>query len=141
VLLAESMVAHERLDDGGFRIELTALSDDAAIDPAAIIGQPVRVDLLTQHSRTALRPLHGHVTRFERLGANGGLARYRLRVEPWLAFLHHRRDSYLFQDMSVIDVLDNVFGDYRGQGMLVPEWRWDLADRDAYARRSVVTQY
>ncbi|RLK31665.1 type VI secretion system Vgr family protein [Cupriavidus plantarum] len=141
VLLAESMVAREHVDDGGFRIELTALSDDAAIDPAALLGQPVRVDLLTQQSRTTLRPLHGYVTRFERLGANGGLARYRLVIEPWLAFLRHRRDSYLFQDMSVIEVLDSVFGDYRGQGVLAPEWRWDLAEREAYSRRSVVTQY
>lgn len=141
VLLPERLLAHEQIDGGGFRLELTALSDDAMVDAAALLGQPVRLDLLTQQSRTALRPLHGHVTRFERLGANGGLARYRLVVEPWLAFLRHRRDSFLFQDMSVVEVVDSVFGDYRGQGKLVPEWRWALADAAAYPRRSVVAQY
>ncbi|SPA56461.1 putative Rhs element VGR-related protein [Cupriavidus taiwanensis] len=101
----------------------------------------MRIDLLTQRSRTTLRPFHGHVTRFERVGANGGLARYRMVVEPWLAFLRHRRDSFLFQDMSVVDVVDSVFGDYNGQGKLVPAWRWALRDASAYPRRSIVTQY
>lgn len=141
VLLAERLLAREQLDGGGFRIELSALSDDAKIDPAALLGQPVRIDLLTQLSRDKPRALHGHVTVFERVGANGGLARYRLVIEPWLAFLRHRRDSFLFQDMSVIEVVDSVLGDYRGQGKLVPEWRWAVADTAVYPKRSVVTQY
>lgn len=141
VLLPEQLEAAEQLDAGGFRIELTALSDDAGIDAAKLLGQPVRLDLLTQLSRSTLRPFHGHVTRFERLGANGGLARYRLVIEPWLAFLRHRRDSFLFQDMSVVEVIDSVFGDYNGQGKLVPAWRWALRDASVYPRRNVVTQY
>ncbi|MCZ3100067.1 hypothetical protein NYZ00_19275, partial [Acinetobacter baumannii] len=51
VLLAERLLAREQLDGGGFRIELSALSDDAKLDPAALLGQPVRIDLLTQLSR------------------------------------------------------------------------------------------
>ncbi len=62
-------------------------------------------------------------------------------IEPWLAFLRHRRDSFLFQDMSVIEVIDSLFGDYNGQGRLVPAWRWSLRDASVYARRSVITQY
>ncbi|MBY4897511.1 type VI secretion system Vgr family protein [Cupriavidus sp. AU9028] len=141
VLLAERMQARERLDGGGFRIELTALSDYAALDATALLGQPVRIDLLTQRSRTEPRPLHGHVTSFERLGANGGLARYRLVVEPWLAFLRYRRDSFLFQDLSVIQIVESVFANYSGQGRLVPAWRWSLADSSRYPKRSVTTQF
>ncbi|WP_354686761.1 type VI secretion system Vgr family protein [Cupriavidus necator] len=141
VLMPERLQAVEQLDGGGFRIELTAVSDDAGIEAASLLGQAVRVDLLTQRSRDTLRPFHGHVTRFERLGANGGLARYRMVIEPWLAFLRHRRDSFLFQDMSVVEVVDSVFGDYNGQGKLVPAWRWALRDAAAYPRRSIVTQY
>ncbi|AEG71714.1 VgrG protein (plasmid) [Ralstonia solanacearum Po82] len=140
-LLPERLDAAEHLDEGGFRLELTALSDDADLDPARLLGQPVRLDLLTQLSRSTLRPFHGHVTRFEQLGANGGLVRYRLVVEPWLAFLRHRRDSFLFQDMSVIEVIDSLFGDYNGQGRLTPAWRWSLHDTSVYTRRSVITQY
>ncbi|MDB0567932.1 type VI secretion system Vgr family protein [Ralstonia solanacearum] len=140
-LLPERLDAAEHLDEGGFRLELTALSDDADLDPARLLGQPVRLDLLTQLSRSTLRPFHGHVTRFEQLGANGGLVRYRLVIEPWLAFLRHRRDSFLFQDMSVIEVIDSLFGDYNGQGRLTPAWRWSLHDASVYTRRSVITQY
>ncbi|MEC5081018.1 type VI secretion system Vgr family protein, partial [Xanthomonas oryzae pv. oryzicola] len=99
------------------------------------------LELLTAESRTALRPFHGHVTAFERLGSNGGLARYRLVVEPWLALLAQRVDSYVFQDMSVVEIAESVFADYAGQGALAPAWRWELSDRSTYARRSLTTQY
>jgi len=140
-LLPEQLDAAEHIDAGGFHLELTALSDNADIDSAKLLGQPVRLDLLTQQSRSTLRPFHGHVTRFEQIGANGGLVRYRLVIEPWLAFLRHRQDSFLFQDMSVIEVIDSLFGDYQGQGRLVPAWRWALRDSSVYTRRSVITQY
>lgn len=140
-LLPEQLNAAEHTDAGGFRLELTALSNNADIDSTKLLGQPVRLDLLTQQSRSTLRPFHGHVTRFEQLGANGGLVRYRLVIEPWLAFLRYRRDSFLFQDMSIIEVIDSLFGDYQGQGRLVPAWRWALRDSSVYTRRSVITQY
>ncbi|QEO26384.1 type VI secretion system Vgr family protein [Xanthomonas translucens] len=106
-----------------------------------MLGQPVLLELLTAESRTALRPFHGHVTAFERLGSNGGLARYRLVVEPWLALLAQRVDSYVFQDMSVVEIAESVFADYAEQGALAPAWRWELSDRSTYAKRSLTTQY
>lgn len=39
-LLPERLDAAEHLDDGGFRLELTALSDDADLDPARLLGSP-----------------------------------------------------------------------------------------------------
>ena len=48
----------------------------------SLIGQPALLELLTSQSRTALRPFHGHITRAELLGSDGGLARYRLVIEP-----------------------------------------------------------
>ncbi|WNJ32621.1 type VI secretion system Vgr family protein [Xanthomonas translucens] len=99
------------------------------------------LELLTAESRSALRPFHGHVTAFERLGSNGGLARYRLVVEPWLALLAQRVDSYVFQDMSVVEIAESVFADYAEQGALAPAWRWELSDRSTYAKRSLTTQY
>ena len=93
-LLIERIDGHESLS-GGFRFDITALCTDVHLDLAAMLGQTALLQILTQHSRTALHPIHGHVTAFERLGSEGGFARYRLRLEPWLAFLHHRRDSYI----------------------------------------------
>ena len=126
-LLAEQAEIHEALgptqDHAGFRIELTALSTDAHQSLTALLGQPVRLDLQTAASRTVLRPFHGHITRIVRQGANGGLARYALTIEPWLAFLGQNRDSHLFQERSVIDIVDEVLSGWQGQGKLVPAWR------------------
>ncbi|MEZ0470329.1 type VI secretion system Vgr family protein [Luteimonas salinilitoris] len=140
VLVAETLAGHESLDDG-FRFELTALSIDAHLSLDDLLGQPVLLELLTADSRTRLRPFHGHVTAFERLGSNGGLARYRLVLEPWLAFLRQRVDSYVFQDMTVLEIVEDVFADYAEAGALAPAWRWELADCGVYARRSLTTQY
>ncbi|MEA5175824.1 contractile injection system protein, VgrG/Pvc8 family, partial [Xanthomonas fragariae] len=50
-------------------------------------------------------------------------------------------DSYVFQDLSVVEIVESVFADYAEQGALAPAWRWELADRRVYARRSLTTQY
>ena len=86
------------------RIELLALSRNAHLHAPELLGQPVLLELLTAASLTQLRPFHGHVTRFELLGSDGGLARYRLHIEPWTAFLAQRTDAWVFQDMNVLDI-------------------------------------
>ncbi|MDR7192654.1 type VI secretion system Vgr family protein [Luteimonas terrae] len=139
VLVPEQFAGEESLDGNGFRFEVLALSADAHLDLGAMLGAPLLLELLT--SDTGYRPFHAHVTACERVGSNGGLARYRLVLEPWLAFLRHRVDSYVFQDMTVMDIVEDVLADYAGAGPLVPAWRWDLADRGIYARRSLTTQY
>ena len=125
----------------GFRIVVHALASDAHIELKSLIGQPVLLELLTAASRSELRPFHGHVTEATVVGSDGGLARYRLVVEPWLAFLGHGRDSYVFQSKSVIQIVEDVLSDYAGKGRLAPAWRWDLADRSVYAERSLCIQY
>ncbi|HZE91923.1 MAG TPA: type VI secretion system tip protein TssI/VgrG, partial [Rhizobacter sp.] len=118
-----------------------ALSTNAHLQLKDLIGQPVRLDLLTQQSRTQLRPFHGHVTSFSLVGSDGGLARYRLVIESWLSFLAHRQDAWVFQDQTVMQIIDELFADYQGQGQLAPAWRWDLADASLYAKRSLCIQY
>jgi len=144
-LLAETATIDEALgpvgEHAGYRIELTALSTDARIPLTALLGQPVRLDLQTSASRTDLRPFHGHVTAIAKLGANGGFARYRLTIEPWLAFLGHNQDNYLFQGKSVVQIIDELLGDWAGQGKLVPAWRWNLADTTVYPQRGMTVQY
>lgn len=152
VLLAQRFDGIERLSGlpaalakagpaAGFRYAIIALSTDAFLDPDNLLGQPVLLELLGADSHERPRAFHGHVTGFEQLGANGGFARWRLTVEPWLAFLAQRRDSYVFQDRSVIEIIDEVFGDYVGAGLLAPAWCWQLADASIYPRRSRCTQY
>jgi len=147
VLLAERAEVIEGIgpDDGaphaGFSIRLTALSTDTYLELDDLLGQPVLLELLTAQSRSDLRPWHGHVTGFSLLGSDGGMARYELVIEPWLALLRWRQDSFVFQDMTVMQIVDAVFQRHNGQGQLVPAWRWELADAAAYPRRSLCIQY
>ncbi|WP_071324351.1 type VI secretion system Vgr family protein [Janthinobacterium sp. 1_2014MBL_MicDiv] len=137
-LLAESVRGEEGLSQGCV-FHITALSLDAAIPLKSLIGQPVLLELLMADG--GWRPFHGHVTAVELAGANGGFARYKLTMEPWSAFLAHGRDSRIFQDMAVPDILEVLFQRYQGQGMLAPAWRFELLDRTRYPKRSICTQY
>ncbi|MGK5056737.1 type VI secretion system Vgr family protein [Janthinobacterium sp. LB2P49] len=139
-LLAECVRGEEGLSQG-FAFQIAALSTDAAISLRALIGQPSLLELLTAASTDDWRPFHGHITAVELLGANGGLARYHLTVEPWTAFLARGRDSRVFQDMTVCDILDALFAAYEGQGKLAPAWRFNIAESAVYPLRSLTTQY
>ena len=125
----------------GLRLVVHALSTDAHLELKRLIGQPALLELLCQDSRSELRPWHGHVVAAALVGSDGGLARYRLVIEPWLALLDRRVDSYVFQDMTVPQIIDEVLGDYGDQTPLAPAWRWDLADSSVYPRRSLCLQY
>ena len=89
--------------------------------------------------------LNGHITQAALLGSDGGLARYRLVIEPWLSFLAHRTDAYVFQRKTVVQIIDEVFACYQthdqSQGKLMPAWRWDLSDASVYPERSLSIQY
>ena len=136
-------------------IELHALSTRSDLSAADLLGQPVLLELLTSGGLAGAltngaassvtggdwRPFHGHVTRFARIGSDGGLTRYRLHIEPWLSFLGHRTDAWSFQDMSVLDITEAIFADHQAQGALQPAWRIGVADRAAFPRRSLCTQF
>jgi type VI secretion system secreted protein VgrG len=139
-LLAECVRAQEGISEG-YALQVDALSLDAGIALKSLLGQPALLQLLTSTSLDAPRPFHGHITKVAMTGSNGGFARYTLTIEPWTAFLDHGRDSRIFQDMTVFDILDAVFGAYQGQGTLSPAWRVDSADQSIYPKRSLTTQY
>ena len=139
-LLAECVHGEEEISEG-FRFRIDALSTDAHIPLRDLLAQPVLLQLLTAKSRTNRRAFHGHVTEVELAGADGGFARYTLTVEPWCAFLGVGRDSRIFQDMDVIDILETIFRAYQGKGRLDPAWRFEVRDRSLFPRRSLTTQY
>jgi type VI secretion system VgrG family protein len=139
-LVAECLRGEEALSQP-YQLTVTALSSDAAIPLKSLLGQPVLLELMTAASRDRLRPFHGHVTALRMLGADGGLARYELTIGPWYAFLAVGRDSRIFQDRTVFDILDAVFNSWQNPGKLVPLWRYDIADRAIYPQRSLTCQY
>ncbi|RSZ59628.1 type VI secretion system tip protein VgrG [Massilia atriviolacea] len=138
-LLAECVRGEETIS-AGFGFTISALSTDAGIELRSLLGQPALLELLTVDGAQP-RPFHGHLTTVELTGANGGLARYTLTLQPWSVFLAQGRDSRVFQDMTVCDILDAVFSSFQGMGTLAPAWRFDIAERAVYPLRSLTTQY
>lgn len=139
-VLAECVRGEEGLSRG-FCFEVSVLSNDAHIPLKSLIGQPVLLELLTAVPGMTWRQFHGHIASAQLVGANGGFARYALAIEPWSAFMAHGRDSRVFQDKTVFDILDAVFQGWQGLGKLVPAWRYDIAERSAYPVRSLTCQY
>ncbi|WP_027819744.1 type VI secretion system Vgr family protein [Paraburkholderia bannensis] len=138
-LVAESLQGWEAVDHGGFRLQVSALSGRPDLPLVQLIGAPVLIEWLAAEGGDARRPFHGHIVAAELVGYNGGLARYRLVVEPWLALLRQRVDSYNYQAASVIDISEQIFG-YHTRGVVAPAWRWALGDRSNYGKRSLTAQ-
>ena len=80
------------------------MSSAGGVSLDALLGEEVCVRLLLADG--GLRSWHGHVTAALYLGTDGGLAGYRLVVEPWLAFLGQRRNCQVFQDKAVPAILE-----------------------------------
>lgn len=130
-LLVERFTGHEAISES-FRFEIDCVSTNAHINLNNLLGEEVTLRLLLADGNK--RSWHGYVTQSMQLGADGGLARYRLIMEPFLAFLAQRRDCYLFQDKTVVDIVGQVLADY-------PEAHWTSQVTQPLRTHSIATQY
>ncbi|WP_229422429.1 type VI secretion system Vgr family protein [Pseudoduganella umbonata] len=130
-LMAERFAGREAVNECyAFEVDALSTSTDLALD--AFIGEELTVTLLQPDD--SRRAWHGICTRADWLGADGGVARYRLHLEPALALLRLRRDSYIFQDRNALDIVTELFADY-------PQLRFAFDVTQELATRSVCTQY
>lgn len=94
-----------------FAFTADLLSPDATLELKQVIGQPMRFTLQTPDGD---RHFHGYVKEFARTGTDGDLATYRAEIAPWFDFLRHTSNCRIFQDMTVLDIVDEVFTRYPG---------------------------
>jgi type VI secretion system VgrG family protein len=130
-LVAERMTLREGVSRL-FSLTLDCLAASAEIDVAALLGKEITVSLLQADG--SMRRWHAVVEGVDALGTDGGLARYRLHAAPWMAALALRRDSFIYQDLSVQDIVSEVFADY-------PQAAFAFELTDAPAPRATCTQY
>ncbi|WP_084087288.1 type VI secretion system Vgr family protein [Aerolutibacter daejeonensis] len=116
----------------GFRFEIDCLSPTAFAPLAGVLGQPATLRL--RRADGSLRAWNGLITHTSALGSDGGLARYRLTLEPWTALLRLRTNALIFQDLDVLGVVTRVFADY-------PQASWRADVTQTMPRRSITTQY
>lgn len=134
-LVPERMVLKDAVSRP-FELVLDCLSTSAHFELKRLIGEQLSVRLLQADG--GYKPWHGYVFAAAQLGADGGLARYRLRMGSWLGFLAERRDAFVFQDKTTLDIVEEVFKDYPQA-----HYRIDVSAqaRGALRLRSLCTQY
>lgn len=140
-LLVESWSQREGLSQP-WELQISTLSTNARLDIRTLLGQ--RVTLLTRLADgRSEHPRSGLITAASALAADGGFARYRLNVQPWLALLAHGARSAVWQEKSVVEIIDSVFAAYSAQAA----WAWSpcaqqhLAQSHQGGHRSYTVQY
>ncbi|WP_437816053.1 type VI secretion system Vgr family protein [Sorangium sp. So ce1078] len=114
-----------------FDITLVSLASDLAIGDA--VGKRAS---LTFRASEDVRHVHGIIAHFE-LGEGGKkLTTYRAVLVPDVFRLLHRRDSRIFQELSVPDILKKVFD---AAGVASGDCQFSL--RKSYATREYCVQY
>lgn len=109
VLLFRRMQAFEgmsRLSE--YQVELYSERADLNIDDLLATQMTVAVDLPKGGSRY----FSGHVSHFSFTGRQGRFATYKAVLRPWLWFLTLASDCRIFQELSVPDILKQVFAPY-----------------------------
>lgn len=116
-LLVEAFAAVDGLQEVGAR-DVVVLSTSAYVELDALLGEPAALEVcLADGTRERFA---GEINEVAMLGSDGGLARYRIRIAPWLWRLGQVRNSRVWQDKSVIEIVDTVFAPY----LPLARWRW-----------------
>lgn len=107
-----------------FSYELDLLSKKHDIAPKDVVGKNVSFSLKV--GRSATRYFSGLVSRFSASGLNvHGMRLYRAEVVPWLWFLTRSANCRIFQEKSIPQIMEQVFGELKKR--LNQEIIYDLA--------------
>jgi type VI secretion system secreted protein VgrG len=130
-LLFHQMVAHEGMSQL-FEYDLVVLSDDENIVLSDLVGQHSHVELELPNDAT--RFFCGHVTRFSFLGYQGNLAKYMVKLRPWLWFLTQAQNNRIYQNQTVPQIIESVCSDHGFTDI-------DNRLQDTYDQREFCVQY
>ncbi|MDE2402327.1 MAG: type VI secretion system tip protein VgrG, partial [Burkholderiales bacterium] len=117
-LMVESFVLHEAVSQP-FALYINALVLDAHVELKRLMAQPITLQTTLADGSRSRRS--GYVMKADSLDADGGFARKGLLVQPWIALLGQTLSSRVWQDKSLIDIIEDVFADHA----LIAAWKWD----------------
>ncbi len=92
-----------------FEYTLDLLSEDHDFSLEKLLGRSVTTSIELPDG--GYRYFNGIVANATHRGAMGRYARYELQLRPWIWFLRHNADSRIFQDMTVPEIIKQVFRD------------------------------
>jgi type VI secretion system secreted protein VgrG len=133
VLLLEAFAGEEGVS-APFSYALDLLSEDDSIDATGLLRSPLTVTVKLADGGE--RPIHGLVRRFVQSGQteNGELTSYQAEIVPWLWFLSQTTDCRIFQNLTVLEIVEQVF---KSQGYS----DFELRCVKSYAPREYCVQY
>jgi uncharacterized protein involved in type VI secretion and phage assembly len=136
-LRVEGWVQREAISEL-FELRIVCLSLDAHLELKSLIGEPLTLQTVQADGKLTRRS--GMVRAAESLGADGGLARWRLTLVPWLWLATQQGRSQVFQHRPVADIIEQILAPYADAGpwAFSPEVRGFLADAPV---RVSCTQY
>jgi type VI secretion system secreted protein VgrG len=116
-LLVERFAFRDQVSQG-FVLEAHLLTERAGHPVHALLGEPVQLQSRLADGRTHVRS--GLVSAVQHLGGDGGFTRFRVTLEPWVFRLRQRRHSRVWQDKTLMQVVDELLAPYRPQAA----WSW-----------------
>ena len=127
-LQVQAWSLREALSEPG-ELHISCLAQRADLDIQAMLGQ--RVDLRTTLADGSHHDRSGIVMAAQAQEGDGGFARYALEVQPWIGLLAQTRRSQVWQERSLVAIIDSVFADYAQHAA----WQW-APDVDAHLANS-----
>lgn len=90
-----------------FAFQVDLLSEDPEVAPDDVLrtGAVITVDLPDGEQRQ----IHGVISRFIQRGWSDELTSYQCELVPWLWFLSLSRECRIYQEMSVLEIAEEVF--------------------------------
>src|SRR2546426_3214813 len=131
VLLLQGFAGEEGVSSP-FYFTLDLLSENASIDGKKLLRSPATVTL--ELAGGAKRVLHGLISRFVQLGRGEELTSFRAEFVPWLWLLSLSSDCKIFQNLSVLEIVEQVF---KTQGFS----DFQIKCTKSYAKREFCVQY
>lgn len=145
-MLLESFTGREAISEI-YNYQLKILCAKLDIDPTKIVGKKLSFSVAYSDGENK-RVFNGYVKRIragEIFATVGGAAqgarlrRYELEVVPWLWFLSQTQDSRVFQDKSVVEIIEEILADHQATS----EGNWDVATHivNNHPKRNICIQY
>jgi type VI secretion system secreted protein VgrG len=115
-----------------FLFTVDLLSENEKVDAADVLRKEVTLTFVLPDGSN--RNIHGIVRRFAQLGQRDQLTYYRAEIVPWLWFLSLAKDVRIFQQMSVLEIVEKVF---KAQGYQ----DFEIKCSRSYPKREYCVQY
>ena len=124
-LLVNSFGGTEQLSEI-YHFELELVSENFSIDWDQIIDRNVTVGIRWREG-SGYRYFNGYINKFEPIRHQGRYAYYSAEMVPWLWYLTVTTDNLIYQEMTVVEVIEKTFQKYGFQDYDVSS----LGDRHA----------